>query len=123
MDVPAGRPGCARIRTRSRWASSRIDYTHTRRARRSRWRTWRAIDQRLDLWRGVLTSAYTIDGEPVSVTTAADPDRDTLAVRIESPLFARGLAVRLALPRGYDTATSRIRRWTGRSRRRTRRRS
>ncbi|MFS2080336.1 hypothetical protein ACCD04_19035 [Telluria sp. Tellsp131] len=60
-----------------------------------------AIDQRLDLWRGVLTSAYTIDGERVVVTTAVDPDRDTLAVRIESTLLARGLAVRLALPRGY----------------------
>jgi hypothetical protein len=60
-----------------------------------------AIDQRLDLWRGVLTSAYTIDGERVVVTTAVDPDHDTLAVRIESTLLARGLAVRLALPRGY----------------------
>ena len=60
-----------------------------------------AIDQRLDLWHGVLTSAYTIDGERVVVTTAVDPDRDTLAVRIVSPLLARGLAVRLALPRGY----------------------
>ncbi|KGF80060.1 hypothetical protein IA69_20805 [Massilia sp. JS1662] len=60
-----------------------------------------AIDQRLDLWRGVLTSAYTIDGEQVVVTTAVDPTRDTLAVRIESKLLARGLAVRLALPRGY----------------------
>jgi hypothetical protein len=60
-----------------------------------------AIDQRLDLWRGVLTSAYTIDGDRVVVTTAVDPDRDTLAVRIESTLLARGLAVRLALPRGY----------------------
>jgi hypothetical protein len=60
-----------------------------------------AIDQRLDLWRGILTSAYTIDGERVVVTTAVDPDRDTLAVRVESKLLARGLAVRLALPRGY----------------------
>jgi hypothetical protein len=60
-----------------------------------------AIDQRLDLWHGVLTSAYTIDGAQVVVTTAVDPDHDTLAVRIASPLLARGLAVRLALPRGY----------------------
>jgi hypothetical protein len=60
-----------------------------------------AIDQHLDLWRGIVTSAYTIDGEQVVVTTAVDPDRDTLAVRIESTLLARGLAVRLALPRGY----------------------
>jgi hypothetical protein len=64
------------------------------------------IDQRLDLWRGVLTSRYTIDGQPVSVTTAASPGSDTLAVRIASPLLASGrFAVRLALPRGYDMAT------------------
>lgn len=62
----------------------------------------RDIDQTLDMWRGVLASRYTIDGQPVSVTTAASPGRDTLAVRIESPLLASGaLALRLALPRGY----------------------
>jgi len=42
-----------------------------------------------------------IDGAQVVVTTAVDPLRDTLAVRIAAPLLARGLAVRLALPRGY----------------------
>jgi hypothetical protein len=63
------------------------------------------IDQKLDLWSGVLTSRYTIDGQPVSVTTAASPAQDTLAVRIASPLLAGGkLAVRLALPRGYVIA-------------------
>lgn len=60
-----------------------------------------AVDQRLDLWRGIVTSRYAIDGEPVTVTTAVDPARDVLAVRIESPLLERGLAVRLSLPRGY----------------------
>jgi hypothetical protein len=63
------------------------------------------IDQKLDLWSGVLTSRYTIDGQPVSVTTAASPERDTLAVRIASPLLASGkLSVTLALPRGYVIA-------------------
>lgn len=62
----------------------------------------RNIDQKLDLWTGVLTSRYTIDGQPVSVTTAASPDQDALAVRIASPLLASGkLSVLLALPRGY----------------------
>ncbi len=60
------------------------------------------IDQRLDMWRGILTSRFTIDGHSVTVTTAVSPQQDTLAVRIESPLVASGaLAVRLALPRGY----------------------
>ena len=64
------------------------------------------IDQRLDLWRGVLTSRYTIDGQRVTVSTAVSPARDTLAVHIASPLLASGrFAVRLALPRGYDMAT------------------
>jgi hypothetical protein len=63
------------------------------------------IDQKLDLWRGLLTSRYTIDGQAVSVITAVSPGRDSLAVRVESPLLASGrLAVRLALPRGYDIA-------------------
>jgi hypothetical protein len=63
----------------------------------------RNIDQKLDLWQGVLTSRYTVDGQPVSVVTAVSPGQDTLAVRIQSPLLASGkLALRLALPRGYD---------------------
>jgi hypothetical protein len=65
----------------------------------------RNIDQQLDMWKGVLTSRYTIDGQPVSVMTAVSPGQDTLAVRISSPLLANGkLLVRLALPRGYDMA-------------------
>lgn len=64
------------------------------------------VDQKLDLWRGVLTSRYSIDGQPVSVTTAVSPSQDVLAVRIESPLLETGaLSVRLALPRGYDIGT------------------
>ncbi|RZJ06484.1 MAG: hypothetical protein EOP39_19050 [Rubrivivax sp.] len=65
----------------------------------------RAVDQSLDMWRGVLTSRYTVDGQPVSVVTAVSPTRDTLAVQIRSPLMASGgLAVQLVLPRGYDMA-------------------
>ncbi len=60
------------------------------------------IDQKLDLWRGVLTSRFRLDGQPVTVITAASPTQDALAVSVESPLLASGaLAVRLALPRGY----------------------
>jgi hypothetical protein len=61
------------------------------------------VDQRLDLWQGRLESRVTLQGQPVSVTSAADPGTDTVALRIRSPLLARGaLAVRIALPRGYD---------------------
>ncbi|MBB3219258.1 hypothetical protein [Pseudoduganella umbonata] len=62
-----------------------------------------AVDQRLDLWKGELSSRVTLQGQPVSVTSAADPNTDTVALRIRSPLLARGaLAVRIALPLGYD---------------------
>lgn len=61
------------------------------------------LDQQLDLWHGILTSRYTIDRQPVTVTTLSGQAHDTLVVRIESPLVASGkLAVKLALPRGYD---------------------
>ncbi len=61
--------------------------------------------QTLDLWRGIITSRYKLGGVPVVVTTACDPDSDTVAVRIESDLVAAGrLRLRLAFPRGHDPA-------------------
>lgn len=63
-------------------------------------------EQTLDLWRGVITSRYEIDGKPVKVTTVCDPNNDLVAVRIESELVTGGkLGVKLAFPRGYDLAT------------------
>ena len=62
-------------------------------------------EQTLDQWRGIITSRYELGGVPVVVTTACDPDTDTVAVRIESDLVAAGkLRLRLAFPRGYDPA-------------------
>jgi hypothetical protein len=61
------------------------------------------VTQRLDLWTGVITSEYTLDGKPVKVTTVCDPKSDIIGVRIESALVAEGkLGVRLAFPRGDD---------------------
>jgi len=57
------------------------------------------IDERLDIWAGILTSSFQVDGTPVHVETAAHPDRDEVAVRIESALIASGrLKVRIAFP-------------------------
>jgi len=57
------------------------------------------IDEKLDLWAGILTSSFEVDGTPVHVTTVAHPDRDEVAVRIESPLIAAGrLKIRIAFP-------------------------
>jgi len=63
-----------------------------------------AIEQRLDLWTGVLTSRFLIEGKPVIVKTAVHPAHDLLAVAIESPLIDEGrLAVRFAFPYGSPT--------------------
>jgi hypothetical protein len=59
-------------------------------------------NQTLDLWTGIVTSQFKLDGVPVKVTTACAPDSDTVALRIESDLVAKGkLRVRLAFPRGH----------------------
>lgn len=60
-------------------------------------------EQILDLWRGVITSKFEIEGQPVKVTTVCHPQYDLVAVRIESKLVASGkLGAKLAFPRGYD---------------------
>jgi len=60
-------------------------------------------EQTLDLWTGIVTSKFKLDGVPVKVTTACAPDSDTVALRIESELVAKSkLRVRLAFPRGHD---------------------
>ena len=59
------------------------------------------IRQELDLWTGRLTSRFRLDEKPVTVTTAVHPQRDLLAVRIDSILIAEGkVQVRLAFPYG-----------------------
>jgi len=55
--------------------------------------------QVLDLYTGVLTSSFTLDGEPVKVITVCDPESDTVAFKIESP--HTGLGVRLEFPYGH----------------------
>lgn len=55
--------------------------------------------QRLDLWSGVVTSRFEIEGVPVTVKTAAHPKLDAISVHVESPLVKEGrLAVFLACP-------------------------
>lgn len=49
------------------------------------------LTRTLDLWSGRQTSVYRIAGEPVRVETCVHPALDAVAVRIESPLVARGV--------------------------------
>ncbi len=59
--------------------------------------------QTLDLWSGIVTSRFTLDGEPVCVETACAPGADIVAVRITSKLAKSGrLRVRIAFPRGHN---------------------
>ena len=60
-----------------------------------------AINQKLDLWAGTVTSNFQFAGQPVSVRTCCHPDMDAVAVKIESPLLAsHALMVRIAFPYG-----------------------
>lgn len=66
----------------------------------------RDVSQTLDLWTGIITSHFVVDGTPVAVRTACASDKDAVAVSIRSPLLAQGrLRVRLSFPgsdsRGY----------------------
>ncbi|MFO1492319.1 MAG: glycoside hydrolase family 65 [Kiritimatiellia bacterium] len=59
------------------------------------------IRQELDLWHGVVTSRYRLDGHAVTVETAALASPDGVAVRIRSELPpGRRLGVELAFPYG-----------------------
>ena len=59
------------------------------------------LEQRLELWSGVIISRFKLEGRLVTVQTAVDPLLDLLAVRVESSLIQeRRLAVRFAFPYG-----------------------
>ncbi len=57
------------------------------------------IAQTLDLWTGLLTSRFQVDGRPVEVWTACHPSRDILGVCVASPLLGeKRLSLRLKFP-------------------------
>ena len=57
------------------------------------------VKQTLDLWTGVLESRFTLEGRPVCVQTICHPERDLIAVRIESPLLTNEqVQVRVGFP-------------------------
>jgi protein-glucosylgalactosylhydroxylysine glucosidase len=59
------------------------------------------VDQKLDLWSGLLTSRFRLGGEWVTVRTAVHPRFDLLAVAIDSTLVGTDrLSVKLAFPYG-----------------------
>lgn len=47
------------------------------------------IDQELNLWEGIITSSFRVEGETVRVRTAVDPENDRIAVEVESDLLSK----------------------------------
>jgi hypothetical protein len=71
------------------------------------------LTQTLDLWAGILTSSFTVDGVPVRVVTSAHPTRDEVATRVTSPLLAAGrLKIRIAFPYASDSFGPDYQDWT-----------
>jgi hypothetical protein len=61
------------------------------------------IRQQLDLWKGKIESTYEIERNPVHVTLYGHPQRDGIAVKIESPLISKErLRIKLDFPYGKD---------------------
>ena len=57
------------------------------------------IRQELDLWTGILTSSFTVEGVPVKVISFCHQQRDALGFSIESPLLQTGqIKIRLRMP-------------------------
>lgn len=70
-------------------------------------------EQKLDLWGGILSSSFEIEGVPVRVLTAVHPQRDEVGVRIESALIASGrLKIRVAFPYALGTFGPDYQDWT-----------
>ncbi|HEY4417389.1 MAG TPA: hypothetical protein VGO57_16985 [Verrucomicrobiae bacterium] len=64
----------------------------------------------LELWTGILTSRFTYLGSPVTVQTCVDPQSDTVAVRVESPLLRDG---RLQIQLDFPAPAQRVGAWVG----------
>ena len=62
------------------------------------------IEQKLDLWTGIIHSSFKFEGEVVKVQTAVNPDRDELGLCVDSPLLAKNkLTIRISFPYGSQT--------------------
>ncbi|MDR3188606.1 MAG: hypothetical protein LBT94_05420 [Prevotellaceae bacterium] len=64
------------------------------------------VRQRLDLWRGCVSSLFYVGGDSVAVRAAVHPHRDAVAARLASPLVAKGrlgVNLRFAYPTGAHT--------------------
>lgn len=64
------------------------------------------IHQTLNLWEGLMTSSYTINGQPVTIETVSHPELSMVAFKIKSPLIASGaIKPSFRFPYSYDLST------------------
>lgn len=57
------------------------------------------IDQVLDLWQGIIISTFNVRGVPVKVQTAVDPEKDRIAINVQSELISsENLKINLRFP-------------------------
>lgn len=69
------------------------------------------VSRRYDLWTGLHTSRFTVDGQTIEVQTCVHPKSDVIALRADSPLLRDGkLVVGLDFP--YPSVNNRSA-WTG----------
>jgi protein-glucosylgalactosylhydroxylysine glucosidase len=65
------------------------------------------IRQTLDMWNGVITSHFRLDGETVDVETMCHPTLDAVAVRVRSAALAEGrVAIEIRFPYGTGAVTT-----------------
>ncbi|MBN1780558.1 hypothetical protein JW948_05480 [bacterium] len=61
------------------------------------------IEQKLNMWTGLLESDFSLEGASVNVQTVCHPEQDVIAVRIQSVLIKSGqLGLRLRFPYSHD---------------------
>lgn len=64
------------------------------------------LSQTLNLYTGILTTQYSIDGEIVTIQLVADPDHDRISAKIESALIRSGhLQILFQFPYGKECHT------------------
>lgn len=63
------------------------------------WQDVHPVQQQLNLWTGEIKSLFSVEDEPVEVSTIASQNRDLLTVQVRSPLLKEGrLRVRIHFP-------------------------
>jgi protein-glucosylgalactosylhydroxylysine glucosidase len=64
------------------------------------------VEQKLDLWRGIIVSRFVVDGHRVEVHTICHPTADVLSFKIKSDLLTKkrlGVKLRFPYPTGVHT--------------------